>query len=82
MNKKIIFNDWTLFSEDFDFEVFSNGSDIVVKEGTNARNPLFEGKIEPTSISIYDLSSYSCTLEIEYFSKVIKIVKYEEEFED
>lgn len=81
MARKEIFNDWTIFSEDFNFDLFSNGNEVIIKDGTNERNQLFEGKIETNTISIYDLSSYSCNLEIEYYSKAIEIIKieYEEE---
>ena len=51
MAKKEIFNDWTIFSADYDFEIFSNGSNVIIKDGTDERNQLFEGKIEANLLS-------------------------------
>ncbi|WP_100066031.1 hypothetical protein [Miniphocaeibacter massiliensis] len=78
-SKKEMFNGWILISEGFELEVFSNGNKVVIKAVTLDREEVFDGIIEESYVRIYDMSTYYCSLEIDYGNKIIKIIKDEQE---
>lgn len=71
------FYNWKVTSDHFEFNILSDGNEVLIRKSNYDKDELFSGNISNDKVVVYSVIGYLVNVEIDYPNRTINLLKVE-----